>query len=295
MKICYQQAVKWRQKTLDLLSKITAIVEDYDKQGYRMTLRQLYYQLVSADIIPNQQKEYAHLSRLLTEARIAGLIDWDFIEDRVRVPKRHSQFDNIPDLVNTAVNSYRRDRWENQDNFIEVWVEKDALSGVLAPITDKFHVTLMVNRGYSSATAMHDAALRLRRQESQDKETTILYVGDHDPSGEDMVRDIQSRLRIFKCNARVKKIALTMTQIKKYRPPPNPAKMSDPRAVGYVDKHGTSSWEVDALRPDVLNKLLTKEISLLLDQKKYDKIISIEKREIKKLQELTDTFDDFQP
>lgn len=285
-KIAYVKGVRWRNKTLELLNKITSIVEDYENQGYRMTLRQLYYQLVSADILPNTQREYQHLSRLLNEARHAGLIDWNFIEDRVRTPRRMSHWNNIPDLVNSAVSSYRRDRWIDQKKFVEVWVEKDALSGVLSPITEKYHVTLMVNRGYSSATAMHDAAIRLRLEENSGKKVTILYIGDHDPSGEDMVRDIRGRLKIFKCNAIIKKIALTMTQIKKYEPPPNPAKMSDPRAKGYVNIHGKSSWEVDALRPDVLNKLLTSEIKKLLDQKKFDKIIELENEEIENLQRI---------
>lgn len=286
-KIAYLKPARWRKKTLEFLSKVTAIVEDYDKQGYKMTLRQLYYQLVSADVIPNTPQQYSHLSRVLTEARIAGLVDWDFIEDRVRRPRQSAHWDDIPDLVNSAVASYRRNRWEDQEKFCEVWVEKDALSGVLLPITEKFHVTLMVNRGYSSATAMHDAAIRLRRQEHLGKKVTILYIGDHDPSGEDMVRDIRGRLKIFLCNATIKKIALSMAQIKKYQPPPNPAKMSDPRAEDYVSKHGESSWEVDALRPDVLNKLLTSEIMKIIDIDKYNKVIELEQDEIEDLKEAT--------
>lgn len=287
MKIAYTHPVKWKKETLALLGKITAIVEDYDKQGYRMTLRQLYYQLVSADVLPNQQKEYARLSRLLTEYRLAGLIDWEFIEDRVRVPRRESEWNDIRDLIEGAVAGYRRNRWERQDNYVEIWVEKDALSGVLWPIASDFHVTLMVNRGYSSATAMHDAANRMRAHEENGQKCTILYVGDHDPSGEDMVRDIQGRLEIFRCEARIKKIALTMQQIEKYNPPPNPAKMSDPRAGAYVAEHGDSSWEVDALRPDVLHKLVKTHIEILLDRPEFDRIVEIEKEEIKKLRKAT--------
>lgn len=288
MKIAYTHPVKWKKETLALLEKITAIVEDYDKQGYRMTLRQLYYQLVSADVLPNQQKEYARLSRLLTEARLAGLIDWEFIEDRVRVPKREPQWNDIKDLVACAVERYRRDRWIGQENYVEIWVEKDALSGVLWPIASAFHVTLMVNRGYSSATAMHDAGNRMKHHEDNGQKCTILYVGDHDPSGEDMVRDIQSRLKIFRCDAKIKKIALTMQQIEKYNPPPNPAKMSDPRAGAYIAEHGDSSWEVDALRPDVLNKLVTSHLEKLLAREEYERIIEVEKEEIKKLRKLTE-------
>ena len=228
MKQAYLEPKRWTTKKQKVYNKIVEIVEEFQEQGYRMTLRQLYYQLVSRDVIPNLQPEYAKLSTLLTEARMYGFIDWDFIEDRIRIPKKHSEWDDIPDVVNSAINSYRRNRWQDQENYLEVWVEKDALSGVLEPITEKYHVHLMVNRGYSSASAMHDASIRFRNQESNEKKTFILYLGDHDPSGMDMVRDIQSRMNIFDSTVDVKRIALNMDQIEEFNPPPNPAKMSDP-------------------------------------------------------------------
>ena len=148
-KIQYVNAKNWRTGTKILLAQTIKVVEEYGAQGYRLTLRQLYYQLVSQDIIPNLQREYSRLGRLLTQARMAGLVDWNIIEDRIRVPKMASEFEDIPDLVDAAIASYRRDRWAGQENYIEVWVEKDALSGVLEPITRKYHCHLMVNRGYS--------------------------------------------------------------------------------------------------------------------------------------------------
>lgn len=288
MKIKYVEQRKWRGRTREYLDKIIVICDEYRAQGYKLTLRQLYYQLVSRDIIPNQQKEYKRLSEFLTQARMAGLLAWDIIEDRIRVPQRKSHWDGITDLVSSAVSSYRKDRWADQKKFLEVWVEKDALSGVLSPICDQYHVSLMVNRGYSSATAMHDAARRLAYYEGRGQVCTVLYLGDHDPSGEDMVRDVQARLRIFRCKTKVKKIALTMAQIEQYNPPPNPAKMSDSRAQGYVDTHGESSWELDALTPDVLNKLLHKEIKQIIDMKKYNAIIKEEEEEVEALKEATE-------
>jgi len=215
-KIKYVEPKRWNAKKEAVFEKIVVIVEDFQSQGYRMTLRQLYYQLVSKDVIPNIASEYAKLSTLLTEARMYGLIDWDFIEDRIRIPKKASEWNDIPDIVNSAISSYRRNRWNGQENYVEVWVEKDALSGVLEPITRKYHVNLMVNRGYSSASAMHDSSLRFKRQERKGKNTFILYLGDHDPSGMDMVRDIQERLDIFGCSVQVKRIALNMEQIEQF-------------------------------------------------------------------------------
>lgn len=279
MKQAYLEPKNWQGKKQLVFEKIKEIVEEFQSQGYKMTLRQLYYQLVSRDIIANSQKEYAKLSTLLTEARMYGLIDWDFIEDRIRVPKINSQWNGIEHIVDSAIASYRRDRWNGQENYIEVWVEKDALSGVLLPITKKYHVNLMVNRGYSSASAMHDASLRFKKQEQKGKTTYILYLGDHDPSGMDMVRDIQERMEIFNSNVDVKRIALNMDQIDSFNPPPNPAKITDPRANKYISEFGNTSWELDALSPKDLNKLLDSEIQKLLNIELYNKIYRQEEKE----------------
>ncbi len=284
MKQQYLEPKNWTGKKREIFDKIIEVVEDFEQQGYKMTLRQLYYQLVSQDIIPNQDSEYKKLGSLLNDSRYYGFVDWDFIEDRVRVPKKNSEWEDIPDIVNSAVSSYRRKRWQDQYNYVEVWVEKDALSGVLLPITEKYHVTLMVNRGYSSASAMHDSALRFLEREENEKETFILYLGDHDPSGMDMVRDIKTRMEIFGSDVNVDRIALNMNQIKKFNPPPNPAKITDPRARNYIDEFGSTSWELDALSPKDLNRLLDKEIQKLMDLDKYNHWIKLEDYEKPKLQ-----------
>lgn len=291
MKQQYLQPKKWTARKREIFEKIVTIVEEYQEQGYRMTLRQLYYQLVSRDVIPNQASEYAKLSTLLTEARMYGLVDWDFIEDRVRKPKKVAQWDSIQDIANAAVRQYRRNRWADQDYYVEVWVEKDALAGVLEPITNKYDVVLMVNRGYSSASAMHDAAERFIEKEEDGKTSIILYLGDHDPSGIDMVRDIQSRMEIFGSSVEVKRIALNYDQIQKFDPPPNPAKMDDPRADDYVEKYGHTSWELDALSPKDLNKLLKTEIENYLDVSKYNLVCRQEEFEKQQLHKLVRNID----
>ena len=281
-KLAYRNIPNFRDETKALLGKILSVVEDYGKQGYRLTLRQLYYQLVANAIFANVQKNYAKLSDLLGEARMCGLVDWDVIEDRIRIPKFPNEFANLLEGIDTLIDAYRLNRWEGQDNYIEVWVEKDALSGVLLPITQRYHVRLLVNRGYSSISAIHDAALRFL-EEQEEKNCFILYFGDHDPSGEDMVRDIYSRLNEFGCNIEVMKIALTIEQIQEYDPPPNPAKMSDPRSRDYIEKHGEESWELDALPPKVLNDLLVNSIEELLNKKLFDQVIAKENLDKNKL------------
>jgi hypothetical protein len=155
--------------------------------------------------------------------------------------------------------------------------EKDAISGVLSPLARELHVTLVVNRGYSSQSAMYEASKRFI--EHGDADCTILYLGDHDPSGEDMVRDVRDRLRTFGAEVHVEKIALTMDQIEEYNPPPNPAKVSDPRAAEYIAKHGDSSWEVDALPPDVLQDLIRDSIKRLVDQDLLDDMLNKEDKD----------------
>lgn len=198
MKEKFREKLRLSKVNEKQLETINSIIEEYAEQGYKLTLRQLYYQLVARGIVPNLQKEYAKLSTLLVKGRMAGVVDWEAIEDRIRVPFLPYWVIDIEDAIRDTVNQYRLDRQDGQEVYIELWVEKDALSGVLRKITSKYHINLMVNRGYSSCTAMHDAYKRLEEQEGEGKETYILYLGDHDPSGLDMIRDIRERLEELK-------------------------------------------------------------------------------------------------
>lgn len=275
-KCAYRTVRNFRPETKKLMDQILAVTESYQQQGYKLTLRQLYYQLVVQNIFANQQKNYAKLSDLLGEARMCGLCDWNIIEDRIRVPKFPNEWPSINEAMKTLINVYRRERWCDQENYVEVWVEKDALSGVLLPITNDYHVHLLVNRGYSSISAMHDSALRFRYAERDGKTCSLIYIGDLDPSGEDMVRDIDARLNEFGATVEVTKIALTKEQVDEYNLPPNPAKLSDPRARGFIEANGDESWEADALPPAIMDQLLRNTLEELLDREAYDKQIELE-------------------
>lgn len=271
---------RFRAEALQRIDECNAILDDYQAQGLRLTLRQLYYQLVTKNTIPNSEKSYKALGGLVSDARLAGKMDWDAIEDRVRRPRILEDFSSLKEMLEQNLRTYRLQRWEGQENYVELWVEKDALAGVLSPICDQFHVTLMVNRGYSSSSAMYEASQRfMYKLDSQEGCQTLhlLYLGDHDPSGEDMVRDIEDRLNMFDCSVYVKKIALTTEQVHRYNPPPNPAKLTDSRARTYIAKHGRSSWEVDAIPPQELQKIVRGEIRELLDEDLMNKVIAREK------------------
>lgn len=243
------------------LEQANAIIEEYHSQGYTLTLRQLYYQLVARGLIENQQREYVRLSRILTKGRMAGLVDWDSIVDRTRVPQLPYYVEDIENALYDVANQYRLDRQEGQANYLELWIEKDALSGVIMPVTKRLHVRLLTNRGYSSTTAMHEAAMRIHQHMNEGQNCFILYIGDFDPSGLDMIRDIEDRMcNEFGCVVEVVHLGLTEEQIKKYNPPPNPTKPLDPRSNWYIEQYGETCWEVDALDPKTLHELVESNI-----------------------------------
>ena len=180
------------------MNQIIAIVESYQNRGYRMTVRQVYYQLVARNILRNSDPAYNKTSKVLTMARMEYLVDWDAIVDRVRIPVMPNQYKSMSSFIDAMKNEYRTYRWKDQRHYVEVMVEKEALAGILEPITNKYHVSLLVNKGYASSSAIYDVVLRMFEQgERQHKKCHILYLGDHDPSGIDMVRDIESRLVNF--------------------------------------------------------------------------------------------------
>jgi hypothetical protein len=286
-----------------LLNEIIDIVEDYASQGLTLTLRQLYYQLVSKDLIKNEERQYKRVGTIVSRARRGGHLDWDALEDRVRQPQKPPEFGSLESLIRAALSSYRLPRFRGQATYIELWVEKDALAGVLWPIADRYHVTLMVNRGYSSTSAMKAAGERIRRgcNVLGVDRAAILYLGDLDPSGEDMVRDVRERLdeytnyglRVHKTKGgtiraetdeergkrmspfievEVTKLALTMDQVDQYNPPPNPAKTTDSRFEKFSEKHGDESWEVDALPPRVLNEIIEEALEELIDLELMERV-----------------------
>lgn len=253
--------------TKALLASATAVVDEYRAQGYALTLRQLYYQLVARDIIPNKQSWYNRLGELVKNARLAGFIDWGAIEDRGRVPKMPAHWSGPDGVISAAIYGYRLDRWAGQEYRVEVWCEKDALSSVIEPVCNRWHVCMMANRGYSSSSAMYDAAKRFEEVSADGVTPVVIYLGDHDPSGLDMSRDIDDRLDLMTYGEPpiVKRIALNYDQVEEYSPPPNPTKLTDSRAGGYIADYGYDSWELDALEPRVIDDLISDTISQYID------------------------------
>jgi len=264
------------KKTLIMIDKINTVIEEYINEGYVLTLRQLYYQLVSRNIIPNEPTEYNRICNIVKDGRIAGVIDWSAIEDRTRIPFLLYYVNGISDAINDTIEQYRLNRQEGQHNYIEVFIEKDAISGIAKRITSKYHIHLITNRGYSSTTAVYDVYNRFSKAEARNQCCHILYLGDHDPSGLDMLRDLSERLHEFGVFPKIHPIALTKTQINKYNLPPNPTKKADPRSTKYIEEHGQTCWEVDALRPDILEDIIDTSIKKLIDHDLFNSIIQKE-------------------
>lgn len=188
----------WSDEKENIVNQIISIVSSYRRQGYVLTLRQLHYQFVSKDMkYVNHQTAYKKLGSILDDCRYSGLIDWAAIEDRGRTPYIPYSVDDLEDALQDTINQYRLDRQKGQTNHIEVWSEKDALSGIFKRTTIKYHVKLVVNKGYTSSSAAYSAYQRFCEKILEGNKVLILYLGDHDPSGLDMIRDIKERLMFF--------------------------------------------------------------------------------------------------
>lgn len=343
----------WYGDKKEISDAIIEIAEEYDNDGYVLTLRQLYYQLVSRDIIPNHDKVYSKISSIKDDIVYSGLVDWDIFEDRGRVPSISYYEHNVKDALRRTIDQYRLNRQIGQERHVEVWTEKDAISSILKKVTSRYTIRLVVNKGYTSSTAIYGAYERFVEDIISGKKVTILYFGDHDPSGIDMIRDIHDRLMfMFTRGERLQEndiyekiekwwedkeysvfniaelqgfenmmdifyndddsckvmdlfkrgqitlwlkehnlfeiipVGLTMEQIKLYNPPHNPAKITDPRAKGYIQKYGPISWEVDALKPEVMIKIVESAIEEKIDVQIYQNVLSKEKSEKNQISEM---------
>jgi hypothetical protein len=282
----------FRQDTLSLIDQVNRVLDQYRRLGYDLTVRQVYYQLVAKDLIPNNPKSYNRLKSVVSKGRKAGLIDWDMIVDRTRQVVIPPHWDSPADIVESAARSFRIDKWLGQPNHVEVMVEKEALAGILEPVCRDLDIPFTANKGYSSDSAMYRAGKRIRRKHlNEDKTIFILYLGDHDPSGMDMDRDIFDRLEMFgELGLEVERLALLMRQIETMDVPENPTKMSDSRAEGYVALFGDSSWELDAVEPTELARLVNEAVSGLRDEDLWNEAKG---REDKMRQELQDFADNY--
>lgn len=293
MKVQYQE-IKMRPESIRMIEVANKIIDSYQAQGYSLSLRQVYYQFVARDLFPddrtwrwtgskwvrdpkgtkNADPNYKWLGDLINNGRLAGLLDWDAIEDRTRNLQGLSHWSSPAEIMRSAYSSFKIDKWADQPNRIEVWVEKDALVGVLERVCNRHDVSYFACRGYVSQSEMWGAAQRLLGYVQDGQDVHILHLGDHDPSGIDMSRDIEDRLGLFmgedSSSVTINRLALNWDQVEQYSPPPNPAKATDARFISYQRQFGDESWELDALEPSVIDALIGDQILDLRDDDLWD-------------------------
>lgn len=285
--------INFTAKRLGLIGDVNEVLDRYKALGYDLSVRQVYYQLVARDIIPNDTHSYKRLTSLISDGRKAGYIDWAMIVDRTRGTRIPPHWEKPLDILKQSAKVFAIDKWEDQSNHIEVMVEKDALAGILSPVCQNLDVNFTANRGYSSDSQMYRVGLRIYEKSREGKIVWIAYLGDHDPSGMDMDRDIIERLEMFsEVKIDVTRLALLMEQVENMDVPENPAKTTDSRYEGYIVKFGDSSWELDAVEPPELERLVIEYVEGLRDPKLWDAKVEREEGMRKKLQTVVDNYDD---
>lgn len=294
MKISYED-YNFSAASLDTIDTANEILDAYSAKGYTMTLRQLYYQFVSRDLVANTERSYKNLGNLVTKARDAGLISWTAIEDGGRGVTSYGFQEDPREAISDLPYMIAFDQWARQDYYIEVWVEKHALNQVISRPARRWRVPYMSCKGYLSASEAWRSGQRFQEKVDEGKEVVILHLGDHDPSGIDMTRDNRERSWKYAMgsdNIEIVRLALNMDQIEEHRPPPNPAKITDSRAQDYIRRFGNKSWELDALDPTVIDKLIDGEIQKRLDIDVWDEVAAQEREAKDQLRGVYDRWDD---
>ena len=290
MKVCYEPPRKIQKKTEEIIHEADRIFKDYQAQGYDLTVRQLFYQFVGTQPLntfyENTKKNYDRLVDIVSNGRLWGMLDWDAVVDRTRSLAGNNHWDNPQHLIEWASEDYAIDKWKDQPLRVEVWVEKDALRGVVGQVCSELDLDHFSCRGYPSWTSLWEASTRLLQAHDEGKQSVILHLGDHDPSGIDMSRDIQDRLSRLGVSAELKRIALTRHQVDTLGLVPSFAKFKDSRAKDYISKHGHESWELDALEPAFISDLIRGEVALLRDDDLYSQRESTEEQDREELSTL---------
>jgi hypothetical protein len=196
-------------------------------------VRQVFYRLVSGGVIEKTESEYKQtVCRLLTDMRLSGYLSYHWIADNTRWMRKPETYDSVEEMLQLTATTYRRAVWRNQPVYVEVWLEKDALAGVLLEETASWDVPLMVTRGYASLSYLFEAAQAIK---AQDKPVHLYYLGDYDPSGVDISRQVERRLREFAPDAEIhfERVAVTPEQIQTLQLPTRPTKRTDSRAKAF--------------------------------------------------------------
>ena len=273
---------KRRRRSNTEMCAIRRAIHDLVEEDQPMTVRQVFYRLVSSGVIEKREGEYkATVCRLLADMRLRGHIPFHWIADNTRWQRKPTTDSCLESALKRTLEAYRRSIWDTQDVYVEIWCEKDALAGVLYDVTEEWDVPLMVTRGYSSLSYLYGAAVAISRL---DKPAFLYYFGDHDPSGIDIPRNVNERLCEFAPDAEIhfETVAVNERQIAEWDLPTRPTKRSDSRAKRFEGE----SVELDAIPPRQLRELVRECIVQHVDHFELGVMEAAEESERRVLEDL---------
>lgn len=277
-----------KRRTKAEMEAIRQAIEDTLREHRPMTVRQVFYRMAVKDVVPKQKKRgYNTVQRLLAEMRRSGRIPFNWIVDSSRMVRKPTTFDSAEDALRRTAQTYRRDLWSSTDAHVQMWLEKEALAGVLCETTEKWDVPLWVNRGYSSITYLHNGADEINRAIEAGNTVYVYNFGDHDPSGVNAWDKLQEDLSEWvehPAKVRFERIAVTWKQIREWDLPSRMTKKSDPRSKNFEGR----SVELDAIPPDRLKALVERCVTRHVSERQMQKIRQIEEQEEKTLQRFAD-------
>jgi hypothetical protein len=243
-----------------------------------MTLRQLYYRCISAGLIENSQREYQRLGKVMTRLREGGEVPRTWIVDHVRSTLKPSSWSGLADFADTVRDAYRKDFWNSLNHHVEVFVEKDAIAGTIQQVTTEYDVALRVCRGYASVSFAGEIAETWSRIT---KPIFAYYLGDFDPSGFDIERDLRQKLSRYSggCSFYWTRLAVRSDDFDDFDLIRLPVKKRDPRARSFVCEHGDYGAEVDAISPNELRHRVQQAILSHVDMSRWQKLQEVERLE----------------
>jgi hypothetical protein len=243
------------RRTNGQLAALDAALVEIVTDQRPMTVRQVFYRAEVLGLVEKSEQGYDVVQRRLVDLRERSAISWDWITDGTRWIHGVNTYDGLDSFMDDMAGGYRRDAWRDASQRVEIWLEKDALTGVLCPVADKWGLPLYVTRGFASLSYLHQAA----RQAIRDgRPVTILVLTDLDPSGIAIAEHVEEKLRRLAPDVEVvvERLAVNPTQVTKWNLPTRPTKSGDTRARWFVENYGVSCTELDAIEPKALRKLV---------------------------------------
>lgn len=278
---------KKRRRTKAEISALEIAIYNLLWEEQPATCRQVFYRIETTGLIEKTEAEYnGTIIRLLSRMRLAGQLPFAWISDNSRWMRKPSTYSSLEEMLRYSAQAYRRSVWDNQNAYVEIWTEKDALAGVLWDVTQEWDIPLMVSKGFTSLSFLHTAAVNIS---AQGKPAFIYYFGDHDPSGLMIDRQIQKRLQQFAPDAEIhfERVAVTPEQIVTMNLPTRPTKTKGTHAKGFVG----DSTEVDAIPPATLREIARACILRHVDQRAYGVLLLAEEGERETLDAYLEQFE----